>query len=487
MRRVGLAVLMAASAVTGCSSFRDVFTSHAETAARVGSRQLKSSYVADVISRVGGPNANPQAAELVTNIWVDIGLFGNRVAQGTLKSDSATLERVLWPQLAQNRSNVWHDTLMAHRAGATPAQADSAYTKGDIRMFQHILIQPSGKTAADSAKAKTQAEHLVAQAKQDFGKTAAQYSADAANKNDKGYLPPSGRGIFDSTFEATAWKLQPGEVSGVVHTPFGYHIIRRPLLAEVRDRFLGQLTEARKQAGDSVYFAELSEKNKISVKSGAPAAVRSALSDLTAARKSNKELVSYRNGSFTVSDFARWMTAIAPPQLASIRQANDTLLDQFLKNLTQNQILLREADSAKIQVSPTVYQGLILQYKSLLTDLKQAIGLDGPEFSDSSKTPVGERVKLAGEKVDQYFDKLTKGQAQFRQIPPTLSSELRSDGDFKIYQAGIARSMELILAHRRADSAAGGKPGPEVTAPAPAPPGTLQPAPGGPPVPGKKP
>src|ERR1051326_2331636 len=93
MRRVGLAVLMAASAVTGCSSFRDVFTSHAETAARVGSRQLKSSYVADVISRVGGPNANPQAAELVTNIWVDIGLFGNRVAQGTLKSDSATLDR----------------------------------------------------------------------------------------------------------------------------------------------------------------------------------------------------------------------------------------------------------------------------------------------------------------------------------------------------------------------------------------------------------
>ncbi len=487
MRRVGLSILMAASALTGCSSFRDVFTSHAETAARVGTRQLKSSYVADIISRVGGPNANPQAAELVTNIWVDIGLFGDRVAQGTLKADSATLERVLWPQLAQNRSNVWHDTLVAHRPGASPAEADSSYAKGDVRMFQHILITPSGKTAADSAKAKTQAESLVSQAKQDFPKIAAKYSADAANKNDKGYLPPSGRGTYDSTFEATAWKLQSGEVSGVVHTPFGYHIIRRPPMAEVRDRFLTQLTQSRKQAADDAYFSQLSEKNKISVKAGAPAAVRSALSDLLAARKSGKELVSFRNGALTVSDFARWMTAVPPPQLAQIRQANDTLLDQFLKNLAQNQILLREADSAKIQVSATVYQGLVQQYKSLLDDLKQAIGLNGPEFSDSSKTPVADRVKLAGKKVDEYFDKLTKGQAQFRQIPPTLSSELRSDGDFKIYQAGIARSMELILAHRRADSAAGGKPGPEVTAPAPPPPGTLQPAPGGPPVPGKKP
>src|SRR5258706_11861095 len=103
MRRVGLAVLMAGSALTGCSSFRDVFTSHAETAARVGSRQLKSAFVADVITRVGGPNANPQAAEVVASIWVDIALFGDRVARGTLKADSATLGRLLWPHLPQNK------------------------------------------------------------------------------------------------------------------------------------------------------------------------------------------------------------------------------------------------------------------------------------------------------------------------------------------------------------------------------------------------
>ena len=482
MRRLGVVLLVG---LTGCSSFRDVFTSHAETAARVGEHQLKSAYVADIISRVGGPAANPEAAEVVAGIWVDLQLFGDRIARGTLKPDSALFERLLWPQLAQNKSSVWHDTLMAHRPGATPAEADSVYAKGKLRMFQHILIQPSGKTAADSAKAKAQAEHLLGQAKSDFAKTAAQYSADAANKADKGYLPPSGRGVFDSTFEATAWTLEPGQVSGVVHTAFGYHIIRRPPVAEVRDRFLSQLSDARKQAGDSAYFAEMSDKYKLAVKSGASAAVRSALSDLSAARKSQKELVSYRNGSFTVAEFARWMSALAPAQLGQIRQANDTLLNQFLKNLAQNQILLREADSAKIQVSPTVYQGLVLQYKSLISDLKQATGLDGPQFSDSSKTPAAERIKVAGQKVDEYFDKLTKGQAQFRQIPPTLSAELRSDGDFKIYQAGIARAGELILAHRRADSAAGVKaPG---AAPAPPPPGTLQPAPGGPPVPGKKP
>jgi PPIC-type peptidyl-prolyl cis-trans isomerase-like protein len=482
MRRVGLAVLIVASALTGCSSFRDVFSSHAETAARVGSRQLKSAYVAEIISRVGGPQANPEAAEVVTNIWVDIALFGDRVGRGTLKPDSALLERLLWPQLAQNRSGVWHDTIVARRAGPGAAAVDSAYRAEGVRLFQHILVSATGSTAADTAKAKATAERLLPQARSgNFGKLAAQNSSDPGSKADSGFLPPGPKGAFVPEFDSVAWSLKPGEVSGVVKTQFGFHIIRRPPLNEVSDRMLTVLKQTQSAVQDSIYFVQLTEKNEVAVKSGAPAAIRSALSDLGAARKSGKVLVSYRNGSFTVADFARWMGALGPQQIGQIRQANDTLLVTFLKNLAQNTILLREADSAKIAVNPQVYAGLAAQYTELFTGLKQAIGLDGPEFSDSSKTPVAERVKLAGQKVDEYFDKLTKGQAQFRQIPPTLSAELRSQGDFKIYQAGIARAVELVVAKRRTDSLAG------KLAPPPPAPGSLQPAPGGPPTPGKKP
>ncbi len=482
MRRVGLAALIAGSALTGCSSFRDVFSSHAETAARVGSRQLKSTYVAEIISRVGGPNANPEAAEVVTNIWVDIALFGDRIGRATLKPDSALLDRLLWPQLAQTRSGVWHDTIVARRAAPSEATVDSTYNGDGVRLFQHILVSATGPKAADTAKAKATAERLLPQAKAgNFGKLAAQNSSDPGSKADSGYLPPGPRGAFVTAFDTTAWRLKPGEVSGAVKSQFGFHIIRRPPLAEVRDRLMGFLKQAQVPVQDSIYFMQLTEKNAVTVKSGAPAALRSALSDLGAARKSTKVLVSFRNGSFTVGDFARWMGALAPPQVGQIRQANDTLLITFLKNLAQNTILLREADSAKVSVSPQVYAGLVGQYTELISGLKQAIGLDRLEFSDSSKTPVAERVKLAGQKVEEYFDKLTKGQAQFRQIPPTLSAELRSQGDFKVYQAGIARAVELVLAKRRADSATG-----KLTPPPPAP-GTLQPAPGGPPTPGKKP
>lgn len=481
MRRVGFAVLVAGVTVAGCSGFRDVFTSHAETAARVGSRELKSARVAEIISRLGGPTANPQAAELVTSIWVDMSLFGDQVAAGTLKTDSATIERLMWPQMAEQKVSAWHDSVLAKRMQLSPTMADSVYDKGDVRLFQHILLMAAGPTAADTAKAKAAADKIAPQAKRTdaaaFGKLAATHSGDGS-KNDAGFLYVAPRGAFVKEFDDAAWNLAPGQVSDVVKSQFGFHIIRRPTLAESRERFLTKVKEMNTAHQDSLYMAELSTRQSLVVKPGAAAAVKSAISDLGAARKSKKELVTSKSGSFTVGELVRWLDALPAQALGSIRQADDTLLNTFVKTLAQNAILLKEADSAKIQVNPTIYQALSLQYKSQVGGLKEAIGLDGPEFSDTSKTPVAERRKLAGEKVDQYFEKLINGQVQFRPVPPTLSAELRSNGDYKIYPAGVTRAQELIIAKKKADSAAGG------AVPGAPRPGGLQPAPGGPPTPG---
>lgn len=481
MRKVGLAVLAAMGLVSGCSSFRDVFTSHAETAARAGSRELKSARVAELISKLGGPNANPQAAELITGIWVDLSLFTDQVAAGTLKTDSATIDRLMWPQIAEQKVSAWHDSLVSRRPGVSAAAADSAYDTGDLRLFQHILFMPAGPTVADTAKAKASADRVLPQAKTgDFGKLAAQYSGDGS-KSDNGYLFVSGKGAFVPAFETAAWELKPGGVSGVVKSEFGFHIIRRATLAESRDRFRAKLGETQKLAADSAYMEDMNSKNGLAVKPGAGPAIRSALADLGAARKSGKGLVSTKGGDFTVAQMVKWLDALPMQALGQIRAANDTLLESFAKTLAQNAILLRQADSAKITVNSTMYQGLRLQYESQLSNLKESLGLGAAEFSDSSKTPVKERRELGVKKVDEYFDKLLAGQVQFRPMPPTLSAELRSNGDYKIYQAGVSRAIELIVQRKASDSAAASTIPPQ-GAPQGAPlPGGLQPAPGGPP------
>ncbi|MGQ0703956.1 MAG: peptidylprolyl isomerase [Gemmatimonadales bacterium] len=480
MPRLGIGVLLAIIA-TGCGSFRDLFTSHSETVARVGSRELKSQQVADIITRLGGSNPNPQAGEAIATVWVDLQLFADRLAAGGLESDSAMFERLIWPQVAQQVVSAYHDTVVARRAQLSAAAVDSMYSGSEYRIFQHILVQPKGTAPADTARAEAEARGLLPQARQsgtNFSRLAARLSADPGSKTDSGYLQPFPKGGLVPEFEQAGWGLAPGEVSSVVKTQHGFHIIRRPLLEEVRARLQPFVQQRYVFREDSLFLADLNDRYKLEVRSGAAAAIRNAATDLVAARRSGKVLVSYQGGDFRVRDFARWLAAMPAGQLGQIQEAPDSVLASFAKNLAQNNVLLHQADSAGITLPVEVKNGIKMTYLAQINDLMKVSGLDAPELADTAKTPPAERRRIATQKINEYFDKLTNNQAQFRPMPPTLSHELRAEGDFKIYRAGVARVQELVQAKVRADSAAGaGQPQQP-----PAGPG-LQPAPGGPPRP----
>lgn len=481
--RLGLTVatLLTGLSAAGCSNFRDLFTSHADTAAKVGSLELSSERVADMLLRLGGPNVNPQAGELLTSYWVDLHLLGRQVAEGTFKTDSSAIAAQIWPQLNEQKIQAWHDTIVSRRPLPGAETADSVYQADQVRVLQHILFAPGGPSAADTARAEAEARRVLPQAKragaEAFGRLAAQYSADGS-KTDAGFLPPYSRDQIVPEFSATGFALAPGQVSDPVKTQFGWHIIRRPTQDEVRQRLQDFLRQTQSQSADSIYMSQLSERHDIKVSSGAAAAMRSAVADPVAAMRSKKELASYKGGRFTVGDFARWTGAFPPPVLAQIKSAPDSALTGFARTLTQNTLLLKEADSAGAQLHPSMYNALILQYRVQVDGVREGVGLDAPELSDTARTSVEQKRELAAKKVEEYFEKLAKGEAQYRQIPPTLSLGLRAEGGYKIYQAGLARVADILGEKRRADSAAGGQPQPGAPQP-----GTVQPAPGGPPVP----
>src|SRR5688500_17839819 len=103
MRRRLLAFLgITGLAVTGCKGLKDRLSAHADTAAEVGSRVLPAERVATVLTKSGG-GPSLQAAQFVSNLWLDYALFANAVATGALKSDSATIARVMWPEISQAR------------------------------------------------------------------------------------------------------------------------------------------------------------------------------------------------------------------------------------------------------------------------------------------------------------------------------------------------------------------------------------------------
>ena len=137
----------------------------------------------------------------------------------------------------------------------------------------HILIKVDPK--ADSAqKAEAKKKIDLVQAKlqkgEDFGALAKEYSEgpSAPKGGDLGYFS---RGQMVKPFEDAAFAMKPGEVSGMVETRFGYHLIKvtdktpegTVPYADVKEK-LGEFLKQRKiQEEIQVYVKNLEEKAKI--------------------------------------------------------------------------------------------------------------------------------------------------------------------------------------------------------------------------------
>lgn len=134
-------------------------------------------------------------------------------------------------------------------------------------LCQHILVKGSDDAALDKIKA---IRERIVSGKSDFAAEAKEHS-DCPSGQEGGSLGWFGRGMMVPEFDKVAFEMKKGEVSGVVSTQFGYHIIYKAdekgggeqTLVDVHDQIKDLLRhEARGRAMDS-FVAELKANAKI--------------------------------------------------------------------------------------------------------------------------------------------------------------------------------------------------------------------------------
>lgn len=464
-KTVALIVLAGAVIAAACDGLGQAMTAHRNVVARAAGHELTVDETASLLALNPRLPAQADVVEAVANLWVDYILLASAATEDTALA-TVNLDPIIRPYVEQRMFTKLRDQGIPVDTALTDEELRAIYEDEQPELqvrARHILLRVSADaTAAERDSVRTQAEELQARAagSADFAALAREFSEDPGSANQGGDLGFFGPGSMVKPFEDAAFALDVGEVSPVVETPFGYHIIkveerRLPQFSEVKDTFRAQVIEQRQAEAVQSYLEQLTEPLDIEVQDGAYDVARELAENpdvQLGGRAAGRALVSYKGGALTAQEYLDLMRRFPPNQRARYAMASDDQLEPVLTGLTQNEILVREAQRLGLQVSAAERDSIEAEARRQLRLAATAAGFTGIE------PQAGETLAQAIErKVNSLLESILKGEQELLPLG-ALAYSLREDERAEVLDRAFPTVVARVEAARPAlatpDSAA---------------------------------
>jgi parvulin-like peptidyl-prolyl isomerase len=417
--------------------------------ARAGNSVLTVDDAVDLlVDQEGLPN-QAQVVESLADIWIDYTLLATRVARDSTFG-FVDLEPLVRQQLQQ-------ETILAYRDSMV--QVDTAVTEADLRAAfdeqasateiraRHILLSyPPSATQAQKDSVRTLMESIRdrALAGESFQALAREYSQDpgtAARGGDLGFFS---RGEMVRPFEDAAFNLEPGEISDIVESPYGLHIIRveerrQPDFDDVRGDLATRVRNQRLLTADSVFVAGVEAEASPEVSEGAPDLVRDIAAEpgrSLSGRAGRRALATYDGGAYTAAEFQRFVQGREPTFRDQIARASDEQIRNFLLGMVQRELLLAAAHDAGFEPEPARVDSLVEGARDRLRQVARQIGI-----LHLDRAP-GEALEPAVQRaVMQALSDLVTGADDAVPLGQ-LSFQLRRGTPTRVFETGVG---EVVL------------------------------------------
>ena len=451
-------VLAATVAFTACDGMNQAMTSHTDVVARAGGLELTVEEAAGLLAQNPRLPAEPEVVDAVANLWVDYVVLATAADRDSTLG-SVDVAPIVDPILEQQLFGKLNDQVI---------KVDTTFTDEELREIwereqpgtevraRHILLRLAPDATSDqrdSALALANDLRARAQAGENFADLAQEFSQDPGTRQSGGDLGFFGRGQMVAPFEAAAFALDVGEVSDVVETPFGLHIIkleerRAPEFDQARDTFRMQLIQQRVAEAQQAYVEELTSSLRIQVQDGATAVAR----DLAekpernlSGRAASRTLVSYEGGQLTAREYLDWIRdRTSPSNRAQIAAMSDENLEMLLEGMAQNEILLAEAERQGLQMTTEERDSLSTEVRSQLAQATQMIGLSGiqPQQGETREQAIERRVMT-------FIEAVIRGEQQPLGLGP-LAFSLRDTYNGEVFARAVPKVIETAQTSRPA-------------------------------------
>jgi len=458
MKKCWLFALVAFSAL-GAGACADE-SSDEGMVARVAGYDLTVDDLAELLVDEEQIPADRGLLERVADLWVDYVLLGAATARDSTFAD-IDFEPLVRRQLEQ---------VMIFQLRDSVIQADTVISDADLRALfeaedgameiraRHILLGiPAGATVSDRQAVITRMEQIKAQidAGADFQAAAQSFSQDGGTAPRGGDLGFFGLGDMFPEFEAAVVALEPGEVSDPVMTQVGVHLIqlvekRLQGFEEVAEGLRARVQTRRFLQAESTYVASVEERAAPEVQSGAVDIVRELASDPGAqmsARAARRALMTYTDGSLSITDVREILKAQTPGFLVQVAEGEDDEIERFLQGLVQRKLLTAEATAAGFGPSQERVDSLVSDARAQLRAASSALGILNPD-----RAP-GEDLEPALERaVLEALERIVAGGVEVVELGP-IAYQLREGQSPVVSSEGIGQSV-LLIGQRRANRSA---------------------------------
>ncbi len=412
-------------------------------------------FTAEETAEILAPQAQlpnqPDVVDALANLWIDYFLLARAsIEDSTLTNVDVSL---LVEQQANNEKVAQlREMVIDVDTAVSDAELDVLYEEqlpgGQLRA-RHILLQfPEGATPAQEDSVRALADTLRNRllAGEDFAALAEEYSQDPGSAPSGGDLGSFQRGQMVPAFEEAAFALEPGEISDIVQTSFGLHIIRVedrivPPMEESRDEFRMQVQNQRIAAAESTYVADLIERSEIQVQDDAYEVAQPVVADPKAslsARAAESPLVSYEGGAYTLGEFQQWLQTRSEPMRAQLEAAPEDSYGILFQNLVRSELLLTEAETEGIEIEAHRLDSIAISLREGVQNVARTLGFLNLEVGEG-ETP----EEVANRAVQDHLVQVVQFGQQVYPIGG-FALALREQYDARSFQPGYERTVELV-------------------------------------------
>ena len=426
-----------AAAVSGCTNLAD----HG-LAARVDDWTLSEERLAELIVLAQPFPLDSAAVHELAVHWMAGAALSLRAAAGDSLEGSEALAESTW--LEQREAMLTRDRAerLGGAVGLDEAAAERTFREGTLRLIAHVLRRVGPETSSSERLLQQRtAERLLSTLVEggSWDQLVAE-SEDAASRQAGGLMGLFGPGELPVTLDRTAFRLEPGQVSGVTQSSDGYHILYRPRFEEVGSLYASRLYQRRLIETDMTAAESDRATRGFVVAPGAVTVVGVMANDPSEWLASQQPLATWgagpedvegaAAGSLTAGTVARYMFFLPPESLAELTAADPEARTRFVRDLGTRELRLADATARGLALDPAVAENYARLHADEMEYWTRALALDGADAPS--------RDALA-----RHMESVVARREEVRSLPPLLEAWLLGRTEARVRGRGVLAAIVL--------------------------------------------